>query len=367
MSIIDTTTGAPYSSLAAAITGSGNGDVITLSAGTYVEDLPLITHSLTIQGAGGLATIAMPGGAFPSNGRAILSVAGNANANLTISHLELRGAFDQTGNGAAILFESGNNTLRVIDSWIHGNQEGVLTGGVTAASTSGTHIVVQRSELDHNGVPRSNSYYGLDHNLYVGDATDLVVQDSLFHDALGGHEIKSRAASNTITGNRIQDGPTATSSYSIDLPSGGTGIVSGNLIQKGPNADNRTAIHFGGEGAHYADSSLVVSGNTIIGARLNATTGVTMDAGSPVTITGNIFYGIRAGDVLTRRVDGPTIVADNTFRDLSAAPALDATPPYGTVPEPGTAALLPLALLGAAILRRGSFRRSRSGPSRSGC
>lgn len=91
--------------------------------------------------------------------------------------------------------------------------------------------------------------YGLDHNLYVGNATDLVVQDSLFHDALGGHEIKSRAASSTITNNRIQDGLTATTAYSIDLPVGGVGTISGNLIEKGPNADNRTAIHFGGEGA----------------------------------------------------------------------------------------------------------------------
>lgn len=366
MSIIDTTTGASYGSLAAAITGSGNGDVITLSAGAYVEDLPLITHSLSIQGSGGLATIAMPAGAFPSNGRAILSVAGNTNANLTVSHLELRGAFDQTGNGAAILFEIGNNTLRVMDSWIHGNQEGVLTGGITAASTGGMHIVIQRSELDDNGVPRGNSYYGLDHNLYVGDATDLVVQDSLFHDALGGHEIKSRAATTTITGNRIEDGPTATTSYSIDLPLGGAGTISGNTIEKGPNADNRAVIHFGGDGLPYGQNSLLVSGNTIIGDRLGGTTGVAMDADSPVTITGNTFYGIGPGDVLARRVDGTSTVDSNLFRDIAAAPALDMTPPFGTVPEPSTVALMPLMLLGVALLRRGSSLRSRSGPSRSG-
>ena len=47
MSIIDISTGTAYGSVAAAIAGSGDGDVIALSAGTYTEDLPLITHSLT--------------------------------------------------------------------------------------------------------------------------------------------------------------------------------------------------------------------------------------------------------------------------------------------------------------------------------
>jgi hypothetical protein len=108
-------------------------------------------------------------------------------------------------------------------------------------------ITISGSEFDHNGLPASDPRYGLSHNLYVNNVTSLTVTDSYFHDALGGHEIKSRAQTTVITGNRIQDGPTADTSYSIDTPNGGQVTITGNVIEKGAGAVNRYGIHFGGE------------------------------------------------------------------------------------------------------------------------
>ena len=371
MSIIDATSGTAYATVAQAINGSAAGDVIQLSAGSYVEDLPIINHSLTIEGVGGLASLSTPN-AVPANGRAILFVGANGNTSLTVSHLELSGVRDQNGNGAGILFEIGNAALRVSDSWIHGNQDGILSGGMTAASTSGMTVAITRSEIDGNGLPKSDPRYGLAHNIYVGDVTSLTVTDSLVQNALGGHEIKSRAAATVITGNRIQDGPTATTSYGIDLPDGGTALVSGNVIEKGPNAENSSSIHFGGEGTIPQGSSLTVTGNTFIGDRTGGTNGVLNQSafvdgsGGPVTVSGNTFYGIDPAATLVNQTGGPATLTGNTYAALGAAPALDVSPPFAVL-EPQTAALLPMALLAVTILRRGSSRRSRTGPSRSGC
>jgi hypothetical protein len=51
-----------------------------------------------------------------------------------------------------------------------------------------------------------------------------------------------------ITNNRIQDGPAAQTSYSIDLADGEIGIVAGKILEKRAAAVNEYMIHFGGEG-----------------------------------------------------------------------------------------------------------------------
>ena len=85
-----------------------------------------------------------------------------------------------------------------------------------------------------------------DHNIYIGKIAKFTITNSYIHDAIVGHEIKSRAAVTTIENNRIVDG-TGNASYSIDLPNSGIALVKNNLIQQGPNSENRTIVSYGEE------------------------------------------------------------------------------------------------------------------------
>jgi hypothetical protein len=340
MSVINLASMMVYATLSAAISGSGSGDTLSLSPGLYVEDFPIITHSLTIEGTGGMAQLQTPN-PTPTNGRAVLFVGGGAGADLTVTNLDISGAIDASDNGAGILFESGNGALTVSSSWIHGNQDGILTGDTGA-------ITITHSEIDHNGVAPSNPRYGYDHNVYVGTATSLTITDSYIHDALGGHEIKSRAAVTTITDNRIQDGPTAATSYSIDTPDGGVVTITGNTIEKGPSSPNSSAIHFGGEAnPSQSPSSLIVQNNMLINDRAaggRAVLNQSQDANGhayPITVTGNTLYGF---GTLGANLPADTI-SDNTFNTNSGAPPLDTGSPFA-VPEPDSALLLAVGLLG---------------------
>lgn len=369
MSVLDVSSGASFDSLSAAIAASAAGDVLRLAPGRYVENFPDITHDLTIESLGGLASLSTPQ-ATPVNGRAILNVPGNLNVNLNVSGLELSGAVDPGNNGAGILFESGNGHLTVRNSWIHGNQDGILVGAPTSASTSGLTVRILGSEFDHNGVASTNPMYGYVHNLYVGAADSLDVENSYFHDALGGHEIKSRALSSTIVNNRIQDGASAPVSYSIDLPNGGLGTISGNVIEKGASAVNKYTVHFAGEGTR-AQSSLSLCGNTFINDRPAGAVGLLnqSDAGGHVnvaaTICNNSFYGYAQAALFEDLYAPPDTATGNVFL-TGPAPALDTSSPVNfAVTEPSGAALLPLALLGVASLRRLSARSRATAPRES--
>ena len=64
------------------------------------------------------------------------------------------------------------------------------------------------------------------------------MQDSDFQGTLVGHDIKSRAALTTVTGNTLDDGVTGTTSYAIDISNGGVATITSNTITQG--ADTRT-------------------------------------------------------------------------------------------------------------------------------
>ncbi len=356
MSVTDLTSNASYASLSAAISGSAANDVIALSAGSYVENFPDITHSLTIEAVGGLAHLTTPQ-PIPLNGRAILYVPPNLNASLTVSGLELSGAVDPAANnnGAGILFEAGNANLTVRNSWFHDNQEGILVGGPTAASTAGMTVTIDHSEFGNNGIAPGQPGSGFTHNLYVNAVTRLTVTNSYFHDAIGGHEIKSRAITSVIEHNRFQDqaGP---ASYSIDLPDGGAATVSGNVIEKGVNAQNRYAVHFAGEGT-YANSTLTVRDNTFIGDRPGGTTAVfnqSKDSAGhniPATITGNRLYAIPIANLYQDNFGPPYDTLSNNVASTAPPPPLDTSHPFA-VPRQSGAWILPLALFATAVLRR---------------
>jgi hypothetical protein len=363
--VFDQTSGVDYATLSAAISGSSANDVLLVPAGSYNENFPDITHNLTIDAVGGLASLTTPQ-PIPINGRAILNVPFEAGVNLSISGLEISGATraEPFPNGAGILFETGNGKLTITNSFIHNNQDGILTGGPDAASPGGVmSVVVSHSQISSNGAPPGSSYAasGSDHNIYAGSLTSFTLTDSYVTDEQGfGHEVKSRAQTNIITDNRIQDGPSALVSYDIDLPDGGNAVVTGNVIEKGPLAVNHGMIHFGGEGT-YPSSSLFVSGNTFINDDASGAIGVlnqTVDPGSgfsvPATITGNTLYGVDEPNLFQDDNGPPFDIASNNVFFPGSGPALDTSPGFGPgfgVSEPASAAALMFAVLGVALVR----------------
>jgi hypothetical protein len=284
-------TGEQYSTIAAAVAASRSGDTINVDAGTYTNDVLNISHSLTLQAVGG--TVKLVGTAQPANGKGLIDE-GGAGVNVAIAGFDISGATVRDANGAGVRYEGGTLTLNNVS--IHNNQNGILAN----ADANGS-ITIANSTFANNGIGD-----GQTHNIYVGAVGSLTVKDSTITSAQVGHDIKSRAASTTITGNTITDGATGTASYEIDLTNGGIGDIENNFIEKGANAQNPIAITFGEEGNVYANSGLTVKGNTIVtGYTAHNSTAVVNKTGATAGIDGNKLYG------WTTVASGPASVGSN--------------------------------------------------------
>jgi len=219
----------------------------------------------------------------PPNGKAILTT----NTDVTIDHFEFSGAQVADQNGAGSRYQGGNPTIT--NSFFHDNLDGLLTNPDPAGI-----ITIRNSELAHNGAGDGRS-----HNLYVNDLARLTIADSYFHDAVVGHEIKSRARITEINGTRIAEGPDGTASYSVDLPNGGVATISNNIIEQGPNSQNPAIIHFGGEPYGFWDnSSLPISNNTIVNDLGSGSARLLLNqTGVTAQISDNIVYGLTDGQI----------------------------------------------------------------------
>jgi Ca2+-binding RTX toxin-like protein len=303
--------GQQYATIAAAVAASRDGDTLAVQAGTYLNDFAAINTKITLQAVGGV--VKMQATVAPPNGKAILIT----RSDITIDGFEFTGTKVPDGNGAGIRFEGGN--LTILNSHFHHNENGLLCGAYPAGS-----ITIRNSEFSHNGIGD-----GRTHNLYVGQIGTLTVEDSYFHHAVIGHEIKSRAYTNIIRNNRIQN-EDGSASYEIDLPNGGNAVVTGNVIQQGPQSQNPAIIHFGGEGTPYAGSSLEISGNTVINQLTQYSTRLLLNQTTyTATIADNAVFGLTAAQI----VNGPATVTGTTF--LASAPPLDTSSPW-LDPGPGT-------------------------------
>jgi len=285
---------------------SHDGDTLQVQAGAYINDFATVTTKITIEGVGGMVRLIAT--QAPLDGKAILTT----NTDVTLDHLEFSGAQVADGNGAGVRYQGGS--LVITNSYFHDNQDGILGGPATAGTGS---ITIRSSEFAHNGAGD-----GLTHNLYAGDVGSLVIDQSYFHDAVVGHEIKSRAERTTITNSRIQDGPTGTASYSIDLPNGGAALIQGNVIQQGPASKNPAMIVFGEEGGLRASNMLRVASNTILNDLASPSISAVWNAtAAPADVTGNAIYGLPA----SRIAIGTATVSGNTA--LASEPALVTTSP----------------------------------------
>jgi hypothetical protein len=316
---VGTGSGYQYTTLAAAIGASSDGDVIQVEAGTYTNDFAAIDTNITIEGLGGMVNLVAAESPPNLQGILIIGNPGSLGPTVTLDNISFSGAAipaDDGGNGAGIRYASGNLTLN--NTYFFNNQEGLLAD----ADPTGT-ITINNSEFEGNGNLNPPSS-GIEHNLYVGAIQQLTIDNSYFYDPIVGHDIKSRAANTLIENSRITD-PNGKGSYEIDLPNGGNAEIINNVIEKGAGAQNSNFIAFGEEDSLYATSSLTLSGNTIIDD-IGPSANVVMNATDiPVSITGNTLYGLTSNQLATGPLSSPQT---NTFDPLSSAPPLDTTPPY---------------------------------------
>ncbi len=311
--------GFAYPTLAAAVRAAQAHDEIRLAPGIYENDFATINVPLTLVGDGGLAVLAATG-PIP-NGKAILVV----NADLTVRHLEFRGAAVPDHNGAGIRMQSGH--LVVEDSIFRGNETGILSHADPAMTIS-----VRRAQFLDNGYGD-----GFSHGIYAQRISRLNVADSLFEGTRTGHDIKSRAALTEISGSILDDGVSGTTSYAIDAPNGGRVTISGNTLRQGAQTQNRVMVSYGAEGDLHPENSLLVTRNTF----------------------SNTFSGVSVG--IHNHTDVVAVAQDNTFTGLSVA-LLGPGDTKG-VEEPGAAGLLGLGLLGVGAALRFASRKSRTAPA----
>lgn len=304
--------GQAFTTISSAVAAAQDGDVVHVFAGVYVNDFPEITSKITLAGIGGavrlLATEYIP------NRKAILITDTDA----TVQGLTFNGAKvsdDDGGNGAGIRYQGGNLVIK--GCMFINNQEGILA----APDPNGT-ITIINSEFTHNGVASGPSS-GYTHNLYVNEVHQLTIQNSYIHNALVGHEIKSRADITTIDGSRIAERPAGTASYSIDLPNGGVASITNNMIEQGPNSGNPSIIAYGEEGNVYGTSSLTVSGN-LFDNDLNSSSSRGVWNASSVTadVSNNQTFGLTSDEF----VNGPANVSGTQI--MLNEPAIPATHPW---------------------------------------
>lgn len=250
-----------------------DGDTVLIDAGSYVGDVATWTQDdLTLRGVGGRARLRA--GGRSAQGKAIWVIAGDRT---TVDRIDFSGATVPDGNGAGIRQEGAG--LTVIRSWFHDNQDGLLAGANPASD-----IVIRGSRFFRNGAGD-----GYTHNLYVGAVRSLTVSGSYLWGAVTGHELKSRAARNTIVGNRITDAG-ATASYSIDLPNGGSSLIAGNVVIQGPRSENPTLVSYGAEGLGRGSRELWVVNNTFVNRR-DSGTFVHAAAGTSAHLRNNLLVG----------------------------------------------------------------------------
>jgi hypothetical protein len=240
----------------------------------------------------------------PTNGKAMITE-GASGLNVAINGFEISGVSVSDRNGAAIRYEGG--ALSLSDDYFHNNQEGLLG----AADPNGS-ITINHSEFAFNG-----DGSGSTHNIYVGAIASFSLTNSYIHDAVVGHEVKSRAANNTISGNRIFDN-NGSASYSIDLPNGGNASITNNQIEQGPNTQNPFIVAYGEEGASNPGTSFAITGNTIVNDDPSGR--FLLDTATQPTLSGNSVWGLPA--------TGDTVL-------LASRPSLD-TSSLSFIPVAGT-------------------------------
>lgn len=285
--VLEVGPGKPYATPSAAARVVQAGDVVRIAAGSYRGDVATwVASNLTLCGVGGRARLYADGRS--AGGKAIWVVAG---ANTTIDSVDFHDARVPDNNGAGIRAEHKSGELRVLNSGFYDNQNGILSAAGPVS------ITIERSEFARSD---TGTTAALGHNLYIGRIDRLTVRSSFFHEAVRGHNLKSRAKVSVVENSNFMDGPGGRSSYLTDFPDGGQVTLRGNLLHKGPLADNPTAVAFGAESmSAWPTNALELSHNTLVMTRSGGYFLRAPAATHSLRLTANIWAGTGSASLLT--------------------------------------------------------------------
>jgi len=297
--VIDVGPGGQHQTISDAVTAAnrdadpGNYYVINVVPGTYLNDFPEVTRPMTIRSDPafqGQRAILKATGPLPNDKGIILTF-----ASLHVSSLVFEGARIANslgGNGSGIRDQQTAPGARLVveNSIFLDNQEGILQGNDFDET-----IIIVNSQFVNNGNPDINYFQ---HAIYVNQAANLSVTNTLFCGQLIGHNIKSRALVTTVSNSRIYDGATGpapcrvgSSSLAIDIPEGGVATIAGNQLIQGPASPNYKIVDYGEEALSYPQNSLVVTDNDFANTA-PAATGIYDPKCIPAQTSGNSFVGV---------------------------------------------------------------------------
>ncbi|MES3153248.1 right-handed parallel beta-helix repeat-containing protein [Sphingomonas faeni] len=170
-----------------------------------------------------------------------------------VDGLVFRGYRVSDGNGAGIRIELGD--LTVSNSMFLDSQEGILGGQPT-----GQRIAIDRSTF--SGLGQCDQSPSCAHAIYLANNGSVTVTNSRFERGTGGHYVKLRSPTVTITDNSFDDTAGKKTNYMIDLPEGSTGLIARNTFVQGRNKENHTGlIVVAAEAKTYRSTGLRVEGN----------------------------------------------------------------------------------------------------------
>ena len=267
--------GKEFTTPSSASKAARDGDRVLINPGEYFDCTTWEASNLTIEGVGPADKVVITDKVCGGKGLFITT-----GSDTTIRNLTLTRARVPESNGAGIRGEGRNLTVDGV-RFIN-NQNGILDG------TEGGTIIVRNSEFVRNGTCEA----ACAHAVYVNTAALLRVENSRFSDTRQGHSIKSRALRTEVIGTTIVDGPSATSSYLIDVPNGGSVVVRDSTLEKGPQAENRVgAIMIGLEGVRQPTREITIENNTFRNAGSYDTFFVVNSTATDAMLRGNRISG----------------------------------------------------------------------------
>ncbi|TCM08471.1 right-handed parallel beta-helix repeat-containing protein [Sphingomonas sp. PP-CC-3G-468] len=170
-----------------------------------------------------------------------------------VDGLVFRGYRVSDGNGAGIRTEMGD--LTVTNAMFLDSQEGILGGEPT-----GQKILIDHSNFA--GLGQCDESPGCSHAIYLANKGSVTITNSRFERGTGGHYVKLRVPTVSITDNSFDDTAGKKTNYMIDLPEGATGLIARNTFVQGRNKENHTGlIVVAAEAQTYPSTGLRIEGN----------------------------------------------------------------------------------------------------------